>query len=291
MENEADAIEGPVASLREDDLSFFICTSFDIIAWIFWRWHTPTVICPCGIYQKVSTDGRLRIYFGKDANPMVLHLSGACVSVTATRPCPPRTRYHCSQSSERLRGQIHEIDVLLCLEVNIQAHVRVNIHASLHCLVGFQNMLASAPRRSTRGGRCSRLDEASSVLQQSSPAICIVLASSCEDASPVETTSPNCREDRFRHPCCDHMDECAFSRSVVARGEVSVSMSSFFAVLLTSKWKHPHHWRPCPRTGHHSCFRAVLSSIYEYLVLVTRSEVLRDGFIDHFFGKLHRWRR
>ena len=32
---------------------------------------------------------------------------------------------------------------------------------------------------------------------------------------------------QVRHPCCDHMDECAFEGSVVVRREVSVSMPSF----------------------------------------------------------------
>ena len=43
----------------------------------------------------------------------------------------------------------------------------------------------------------------------------------------MEPTSPTCRDDKFRNPCCDHMDKCAFERSVVARGEVSVSICSF----------------------------------------------------------------
>ena len=54
-----------------------------------------------------------------------------------------------------------------------------------------------------------------------------VLASSSEDAASLEPTSPGCREDKFRHPCCDHTGECAFKGSVVARREVPVSMSSF----------------------------------------------------------------
>ena len=54
-----------------------------------------------------------------------------------------------------------------------------------------------------------------------------VLASSSEDAESLEPTSPSCREDRLRHPCRDHMDECAFEGSVVVRREVSVSMCSF----------------------------------------------------------------
>ena len=34
-----------------------------------------------------------------------------------------------------------------------------------------------------------------------------------------------------------------------------------FAVLLSSRLEHPHHWRPCPRTGQRSCFAEVLSSL------------------------------
>ena len=74
------------------------------------------------------------------------------------------------------------------------------------------------------------------------------------------------------------------------RGVRSLCQCLFCAVLLTSRLKHPHHWRPCTGTGQRSCFREVLSSIHEYLVLVTRSEVLRDDSVDLFLGKLHRWR-
>ena len=81
--------------------------------------------------------------------------------------------------------------MLLVSEVNIQVHVRVNIHASLYCLVKFRDMFASTPWRSMLGERCSRLDEASFVLQRSSRAIFIVLANYCEDASQLETTSPS----------------------------------------------------------------------------------------------------
>ena len=148
------------------------------------------------------------------------------------------------------------------------------------CTVWLDSETCSRARRgeSTRGERCSRLNEASSVLEQSSHAIFTVLASSCEDASPLETTSPSCREDRFRHPCCDHMGECAFQESVVVRREVSVSMSSF----CCSSHKQLEASTSLEATSTHgqrSCFRAVLSSILSFLVLVTRSEVLRDGSI------------
>ena len=74
------------------------------------------------------------------------------------------------------------------------------------------------------GGRCSRQHDISSVSKGCSHN---VSASSSEDAASLEPTSPSCREDKFRHPCCDHVGECAFQGSVVARREVSVSMSSF----------------------------------------------------------------
>ena len=59
------------------------------------------------------------------------------------------------------------------------------------------------------------------------------------------------------------------------RGVRSLCRCLLFAVLPTNSFKHPHV--PCPRTGQRSCFAKVLSSILYFLVLVTRSEVLRDG--------------
>ena len=142
-----------------------------------------------------------------------------------------------------------------------------NIHASLCCLVGFRNMFASTPWRLDAGWTCS--------IKTQRHLICFermftfgfnVLASSSEDASPLEPTSPNCREDRVRHPCCDHRDECAFQGSVVASVARSLRRCFLFAVLPANSLKHPHIWEPC---------RAHMKR-----VLVARSEVLRDGSID-----------
>ena len=68
--------------------------------------------------ESVSLDGKLRIYFCKNAIPMVLHLSGMCVGhrdtpvpsddTTSLQPSPSM-----QPSSESLRGRIHEIRVLL----------------------------------------------------------------------------------------------------------------------------------------------------------------------------------
>ena len=74
-----------------------------------------------------------------------------CVSVTTTRPCPPRTRHHCDR--RRRRGAYLRVTTrtdsrnkcVTCFKVNIRAHVRVNVHASLYCLVGFRIMFASTP--------------------------------------------------------------------------------------------------------------------------------------------------
>ena len=97
------------------------------------------------------------------------------------------------------------------------------------CAVWLDSETCSRARRgeSTLGERCSRHNDTSSVSEGCSLTVSMVWASSSEDAASLEPTSPSCREDRFRHRCCDHMDECAFSLSVVARSEVSVSMSSF----------------------------------------------------------------
>ena len=83
------------------------------------------------------------------------------------------------------------------------------------------------------------------------------------------------------------MDKCAFSRSVVARSEVSVSMCSF---CFSSHEQHEASMQlkamSTQGTAHFAsqicCFREVLSSKHEIRVLVTRSEVLRHawGSID-----------
>ena len=88
-EVEADAVEAQVASVREDGLTHFICLTFDIIVWMFsctrqfftcqtWERHTldRAHFVECGTSASLSLDGMLRIFLSKNANPMVLHLSG-----------------------------------------------------------------------------------------------------------------------------------------------------------------------------------------------------------------------
>ena len=92
-----------------------------------------------------------------------------CVSVTTTRPCPPTTRHHCGHRRRRgayLRVTTRTDSRNKCvtrLEVNIQAHVRVNVHAS--CIVWLDSELCSRARRgkSMLGGRCSRHNDTSPV--------------------------------------------------------------------------------------------------------------------------------
>ena len=122
-------------------LTPFICSYLNKCVWMFSRLHAPTVICPCGIYQKgtsasLSPDGRLRIYFGKSANPMVLHLSGMCVShrdtpvpiedTTSLQPSPSRWQV----ASLREDGRAHTIHLFvfkqMCLDV--LALARTNGH-------------------------------------------------------------------------------------------------------------------------------------------------------------------
>ena len=156
-----------------------------------------------------------------------------CVSVTTTRPCPPRTRHHCGHRRRRgayLRVTTRTDSRNKCvtrLEVNIQAHVRVNVHASLYCLVGFRIMFASTPWQIQAGWKMLQTQRHLTCFEKMSTYSFNVLASSSEDAASFEPSSSSCREDRFRHPCCDHMDECAFQGSVVVRRGVSVSMCSF----------------------------------------------------------------
>ena len=127
---------------------FFMCCTHDI----------EQALSSAARAPLLSLEGKLRIYIGKSANPTVLHLSGMCVShhdtpvpnknrtllqpSTSLRPSSPPTRLLASDHEDRLRKLKR-----YSLEVNIQAHVRVNIHASLYCLVGFRDMFASTPWR------------------------------------------------------------------------------------------------------------------------------------------------
>ena len=150
------------------------CRHFRQVVRMLWHLHGPNYhvhvlnlgararFVGCGTSAPVSLDGKLRIYFGKSANPMVLHLSGMCVSHRDTpvpiedttslqpspslRPSSPPTRSPAGDTEDGFTK-------LMCysLEVNIQAHARVNIHASLYCLVGSRNMFASTPWRNHAG--------------------------------------------------------------------------------------------------------------------------------------------
>ena len=139
-----------------------------------------------------------------------------CVSLTATRPCPPRTRHHCMRRprSSRFRvfvrtdGRTPCICSYLNIILEVFSVARHNAHLSVWNLPEKHEHLSVSGHNDT-----------SSVSN--------FLASSSEDAASLEPTSPSCREDKFRHPCCDHMDDCAFQGSVVVRREVSVSMCSF----------------------------------------------------------------
>ena len=109
---------------------------------------------------------------------------------------------------------------------NIQAHEHFNDHASLYCLVGLRHTLASTPWRIHAGWKMLQIQRLFICHERMLICSFHVFASSLEDAAPLETTSPSCREHRFRHPCRDRMDACAIQGSVVVRGEVSVSMCS-----------------------------------------------------------------
>ena len=73
-------------------------------------------------------------------------------------------------SSEGPRGRIHEINVLLVWKSTFR-HMYASTFVRL-CTVWLDSETCSRARHgeSKRGGRCSRLNEASSVLQESSPA-------------------------------------------------------------------------------------------------------------------------
>ena len=164
MEVVADAVEAQVASLGEDGLTHINCSSFDTVAWIFWSLHAATVICPCEIYQKgtsasPSPDGRLPDLLRQERDSDGLSFVWfVCLSPRHSRAHRGHDIIATVAFIAAIVGVIARTDsrnyCVTRLEVNIQADVRVNIHASLNCLVGFRNTFASTPWRSTRSGRC-----------------------------------------------------------------------------------------------------------------------------------------
>ena len=208
------------------------------------------------------------------------------VSATATRPCPPRTRLHSSHrhhcGHRRRRGLIHESHVLLVWKSTFR-----HMYASTFmrpCTVWLNSETCSRARHgeSTLGGKCSRHSETSSVLQQSSPAISLYWQALRRKQHHLN------RRRRVVGKTSSDIHAAITWMSVHFKGQLwrdvrSLCRCFLLAVLPTNILKHPHHWRPCPRTGQCSWFSGASSSIREYLVLVTRSEVLRDGSIDHFW--------
>ena len=91
----------------------------------------------CGTSASVSLDVKLRIYFGKNANPMVLHFSGMCVShrdtpvsnenTTYLQPSPSRLQV----ASLREDGRAHTIHLFvfkhMCLDVLALARTKVHL--------------------------------------------------------------------------------------------------------------------------------------------------------------------
>ena len=199
-----------------------------MLVWRFSRLHAPTLIC--FMWNLRERHEHLSVARWRVADlprkrtrirwPFAFLV---CVSVTTTRPSPARTRHHCGHRRRRgacLRVTTRTDSRNKCvtrLEVNIQAHVRVNVHASLYCLVGFRIMFVSTPWQTQAGWKMFQTQHHRICFEKMSTYSFNVSASSSEEAASFGPISSSCREDRFRHPCCDHMDECAFQGSVVVR--------------------------------------------------------------------------
>ena len=152
------------------------------------------------------------------------------------------------------------------------------------CTVWLDSETCSRVRHgeSTRGGRCSRLNEASSVLQQCSPAIFICIGKLFVRTQHTHWKRPRRVVGKTGSDICAAIPcmSVRFQGSVVARREVSVSMSSF----CWSCHKQIEASTSFEAVSTHGTAqllrRAVLSSMLQFLVLVTLSDVLRDGSID-----------
>ena len=153
-----------------------MCSSFDMIAWMFQRFYALTFICPSGIYQKgTSALGRQMAGWGFTSARTRIRWSFTClvcVSVTTARSCPPRTRHHCNRRPHCSHYRSDCLDgftKLLCYSFGSQ-HSGACARQDSCVLVWLDSETCSRARHgeSTLGGRCSRHNETSSVVQQSS---------------------------------------------------------------------------------------------------------------------------
>ena len=191
----------------------------------------------------MSLDGKLRIYFGRSANPTVFHSSGTCVTHHDT--AVPNENTTLLPPSHRRRRRAH-------LRVTTRTDSRNS--CVTRWMSTFRHMYASTFMRPCTvwldSETCSRARhgdprgvEAAPDLTRPHMFTCSfnVLASSSEDAASLEPTSPSCREDRFRHPCCDHMDECAFqgpSFCCSSHKQIEASQRCCVQYFNFSSWWH-----------------------------------------------------
>ena len=192
-------------------------------------------------------------------------------NMTSVRPSSPPTRLPASDHEDKFTK-------LMCCSFGESTFRHMYASTFVRpCIVWLDSKTCSRARRgeSTLGETCSRHNDTSSVSKGGSLTISMFVASSSEDASQLETTSPSCRKDRFRHPAITWVSVCF--KGQLWRDVWSPYRCFPFAVLPTnSSLKHPHTWEPCPRTRHRSCFEEVSNSMLSCLVLVTRC----DGSID-----------
>ena len=134
--------------------------------------HVSNVFCRVRDERHLCRlDGKLQIYYRKNANPVVFHLS--ILRVWAPRHARAHRGHDIIAAVALIAAIVGVIartdsrnECVTRLEVNIQAHVRVNIHASLCRLVGFRKHVrehaVANPRWVTD---CSRHNDISSGIQ------------------------------------------------------------------------------------------------------------------------------
>ena len=95
----------------------------------------------CGTSASVSLDGKWQIYFGKNANPMVLHLSGMLCQSPRHARAPPRTRHPCNRRPRGCRLRIFArtdgLTLFICSYLNMLVWMCSCLHApTLFCPCG-----------------------------------------------------------------------------------------------------------------------------------------------------------
>ena len=205
----------------------------------------------------------------------------ARVSITATRPCPPRTRHPCNRRSRgcklRIFAKTDGLTLFICSYLNILVWMCSCLHApTLFCPCGiYQSGTSTSVARWHVGGefsmgeRCSRHDDTSSVSKACSLAVSMLWH------APRRTQNHWNRRRRVVGKTGSDIHVATTWISVRFQGQLWRGVRSLCRCLLFAVcYKQIEASTSLEATSTHGTA--------QLLRKVVATEVLRDGSIDHF---------